>query len=168
MRDCKPSPVARKRATTSGDNLMVMRSLVGAFCGPRTPTLRLTDAGSASRAARNPFRSLEESSRTSPFESVNDLRFLITSNLSSVGFTKANDTNAIVSLDKAQNMKAIAQHSQSDVARLAVIAPIIDGIQGILEIKVCGRQKRKTADADIPFVFSWIERDTHGLNCTYN
>lgn len=149
---------------------MVMRSLVGAFCGPRTPALRLTDAGSASRAARNPFRSVEESSRTSPFESVNDLdlRFFITSNLPSVGFTKADDTNAIVSLDKAQNMKAIAQHSQSDVARLAVIAPIIDGVQGILEIKVCSRQKRKTTDADIPFVFSWIERDTYGLNCTYN
>jgi hypothetical protein len=65
-------------------------------------------------------------------------------------------------------MKAIAQHSQSDVARLAVIVPIIDGIQGILKIKVCSRQKRKTADTDIPFVFSWIERDTRVLNCTYN
>jgi hypothetical protein len=65
-------------------------------------------------------------------------------------------------------MESVAQHSQSDVARLAVIAPIIDGIQGILEIKVCSRQKRKTADADIPFVFSWIERDTRGSNCTYN
>jgi hypothetical protein len=96
------------------------------------------------------------------------LRFFITSNLSSVGFTKADDTNAIVSLDKAQNMESVAQHSQSDVARLAVIAPIIDGIQGILEIKVCSRQKRKTADADISFVFSWIERDTHGSNCAHN
>jgi hypothetical protein len=147
---------------------MVMRSLVGAFCGPRTPTLRLTDAGSASRAARNPFRSVEESSRTSPFESVNDLRFFITSNLSSVGFTEADDTNAVVSLDKAQNMESVAEHSQGDVAHLAVIASIIDGIQGILEIKVCGGQERKSADADIPFVFSWIERDTRGLNCTYN
>lgn len=92
----------------------------------------------------------------------------MTYNLSSVGFTKADDTNAIVSLDKAQNMKAVVQHPQSDVARLAVIAPIIDGIQGILEIKVCSRQERKTADADIPVVLGGIERDTHGLNCTYN
>ena len=34
MRDCQPSPVLRKNATTSGDSRMVVGTLVGVFCGP--------------------------------------------------------------------------------------------------------------------------------------
>ncbi len=37
MRVCQPAPVALKAATTSGDNRMVVDTLVGAFCGPRSP-----------------------------------------------------------------------------------------------------------------------------------
>ena len=111
MRDCQPSPVARNRATTSGDNRIVMRSLVGAFCGPRTPTFRRTELGSASQAGRNDFISADEISRTSPFESMSDLRFGISLNLASIGFTKTDDPNAVFGFGEAQDMKPIAQHS---------------------------------------------------------
>jgi hypothetical protein len=114
-----------------------MRSLVGAFCGPRTPTFRRTELGSTSRADRNAFKSVDEISRTSPFELVSGLRLGISFYLASIGFAKTDDANTVLDLDKAQNMKSVVQHSQGDVARLAVIASIIDGIQGVFEIKVC-------------------------------
>ena len=40
MRVCQPAPVALKAATTSGESRMVVGTLVGAFCGPRSPGLR--------------------------------------------------------------------------------------------------------------------------------
>lgn len=168
IRDCQPSPVARKRASTSGDKRIVMRSLVGAFCGPRTPTLGRTDAGSASRAVRNLFKSAEEISRTSPFESISDLRFGISAYLASIGFAKADDANAAFSFHKAQDMKSVAEHSQGNVARFTVLSSVIDGIQSVFEIEIRSRVEWQTANAGIPFVFSGIERDTHTVNCTYN
>lgn len=37
IRVCQPGPVARKAADTLGDRRMVVGTLVGAFCGPRSP-----------------------------------------------------------------------------------------------------------------------------------
>lgn len=53
MRPCQPSPGWRNRCTTVRDNRMVMRSLVGDFCLPRTPSLRRNVAGSTSAAGRH-------------------------------------------------------------------------------------------------------------------
>ena len=46
MRLCQPSPVARKRSTTSRSSLSVTCCFVGAFCGPRWPRPRTSFANS--------------------------------------------------------------------------------------------------------------------------
>jgi hypothetical protein len=103
-----------------------MRSLVGACCGPRTLSFRRTEFGSASRAGRNAFKSTEEISRTSPLESVGDLRLGIPFDLASIGTTKTDDTNAIFGLDKAQDIWSLAQHPWGDIARFTVTFSIIE------------------------------------------
>ena len=108
MRVCQPAPVALKAATTSGDNRMVVDTLVGAFCGPRglIPSVFCNCSGSTSVAGLNLRISAALSSRTSPSASISGARGFIVSNLSGVGLAKADDTNAASHGGKAQHRRA--------------------------------------------------------------
>ncbi len=55
-RVCQPSPVARKRSTTSRDRRMVMRSLIGSFCEPRLRKEESFSRNSCGRAEKGTAR----------------------------------------------------------------------------------------------------------------
>src|SRR5689334_9933855 len=118
MRVCQPSPEARKLCTTAWDKRMVMRSFTGAFCGPRTPTLRRKLAGS-DWAPLKRGKSLAIISLTSPWGLVSGLDFGITFYLSGVGLPEANNPNSFGSLGEAEHMQAGIQHADGDIACFA-------------------------------------------------
>ena len=141
-RVCQPSPVARKLWTTFRDSRIVMRSLVGSFCAPRAPTLRLSDSGKAFRAGRNAAKSLTVSSLTSPLASVNGFCFGISIHLTRVGFAETDDADSLQRLGKAKNMQPNPEHAYCDIACFAVVLPLVDSIQSALEVKLSSRIER--------------------------
>src|SRR5476649_1818253 len=138
----QPSPVARKLWTTFRDSRIVMRSLVGSFCAPRAPILRLRDSGNAFRAGRNAVRSLTVSSLTSPLASISGFCFGISIHLTHVGFAETDDADSVRRLGKAKNMQPNPEHTYRDIACFAVVLPFVDSIQSALEVKLSSRIER--------------------------
>lgn len=97
MRVCQPAPVALKAAITSGERRMVVACLVGAFCDPRglIPIALSNSGGNTWATGLKRRRSAAVSLRTSPFTSVSGARLVKVFYLTSVGFTKADDANAL-------------------------------------------------------------------------
>lgn len=111
-RVCQPSPLSRNWSTTSLDNRIVMRSLVGVFWGPRTPSFLFSDSGNASAAGRNFARSSAVSSRTSPSASVKGLRLAMSVCLSRICFPEADYPNARPGFGETQNVQALVKVAQ--------------------------------------------------------
>ncbi len=117
---------------------MVMRSLVGAFCGPRMPTFLRRDAGSASRAGRKPLRSVEVISRTSPRASTRALDFGIAAYLARIGLRKADHPDSITRFREAQNMQTFVEQPERHIARFALVSPFVNIDQRTFKIEVRG------------------------------
>ena len=83
---------------------MVMRSFVGAFCGPRTFSLVNKVSGNTWFAGRKCFMSAAVNSRTSPWASVRGLNFGTAFYLSIIGFAKADHANAIRRFRETQDV----------------------------------------------------------------
>lgn len=124
MRDCQPAPVARRVLTTSADKRIVIRSLVGATCGPRTPSFLRSDVGSASAAGLNFSRSATRSSRTSAERSISFLELGMTSCLTVVGLPQTDDTDPVFSLGEAHHMQTTFDGTQGNIPGLTVVLPL--------------------------------------------
>ena len=121
MRDCQPLPVERKLTRTSRAMRMVIRSLVGGFCKPRTPNLCASDGDNES-TGRKWRKSFAVSSRTSPSLSVNGLRLPISSCLPCIGLAETDHPNAINCFNKTQYMQSVIQIPSRNMTSLSVIA----------------------------------------------
>ena len=147
---------------------MVIRSFVGARCGPRIPTFLRSDAGMASPAGLNFSRSATVSSRTSPFASTSCLDLGIPGYLSGVCLAKTDDTYAIVRLGKAENMETTADRAYANVPDLAKVAAVVHENERLLEVELCNAFERQTPVADVPLVLPGIKANAHPVDCTYN
>ena len=147
---------------------MVIRSFVGARCGPRIPTFLRSDAGMASPAGLNFSRSATVSSRTSPFASTSCLDLGIPGYLSGVCLAKTDDTYAIVRLGKAENMETTADRAYANVPDLAIVAAVVHENERLLEVELCNAFERRTPVADVPLVLPGIKANAHPVDCTYN
>jgi len=93
---------------------MVVDTLGGFFCGPRTPARRFIASrsayslgGSTSAAGLKWRRSAAVGSRTSPSSSIRGARLLIVIHLTFICLAKADDANAISHRGEAQHMQAV-------------------------------------------------------------
>lgn len=144
IRVCQPWPVARNPSTTSRERRMVMRSLVGAFCGPRTPpSFLLSDGGSAEKGlARAKSCSVHS------------------------GFS-VSINSGLARLHEDQGMQATVEKAQRSDTALPVIPSDIFSEQGRLEIEVRRPLEGQPACLNVAGVLDGIERDLHLPYCMY-
>ena len=83
-------------------------------------------------------KGLAVSSRTSPPESVSRFDLGIPLHLSCVGSAEADDADAVGNLREAENMDAVPEEADGDIARLA-FATLVRGVQRALEIEARNR-----------------------------
>ena len=102
----QPGPLARNRSRTSRDNRTVVRSFVGAFCGPRRRmrSFSWSDRGRTSAAGRKCLKSSKVSSRTSPSLPINGFRLAILPRLSRICPPEADDPEAGLGFREAQHV----------------------------------------------------------------
>jgi hypothetical protein len=90
-------------------------------------------------------------SLTSPLASLSGLSFGISSHLSCISFSEADEANTVRGFSKTKDMPTNAEHANSDIAHFAIVLPLVYGIQGGLEVKLGGRIERKAAVTNVPF-----------------
>src|SRR5664279_2708842 len=136
MRVCQPSPDARKDSTTSRERRMETSSLVGAFWGPRTPSLRSRDAGSASRAGRAFLKSASVHSgfSASTLSGV-AFRLLIESLLSLVHLAETDHPDAALGFRENQGVKPLFQEPDGSIAGLTIVFPVVHDDPGRCKFK---------------------------------
>jgi hypothetical protein len=163
-RVCQPSPVARNGSTTSGERRIVMRSLTGAFWGPRgrRDSVLRRDSGRAEKGAAC-LKSSSVSSRTSPDLVVKGERFAMFVCLSQICLAKTDHPDSVCNHHKAQDMQPSIEVTHGDDAFFAIFLPVIFQVCGGFEIERCRFFKRQAALPDVPFVFGRIEFDVHCL-----
>src|SRR5690606_37134513 len=105
---------------------------------PRMPSLPCSDAGSVSVEGRNAFTSSWSSSRTSPSAlTIGFLWLPIASYLSTVGCTRADETQAGFRLGRYQHMQAWAEIAYSKIACFSVSISEINRDLCRAEIEFC-------------------------------
>lgn len=131
IRLCQPWPVALKCSTTSWSSRRVTWSLVGFFCGPRWPGLRLGSIetrsdGSASAAGRNSFQSSSVNGRTSPDSFVSGFFFIIT-HCPVICFSETDNAHTPYCGSEAQGVQPIFQQAKCHHSVFRINPPVILG-----------------------------------------
>ena len=168
IRVCQPVPVALKVSTTLGDNLIVMRALVGASCVPRARRASLVCSvlGNPEKASAALASSLFHSGLSASINSELSLRF-INSHLSIISLSKTHHTNTKRGLHKHQSMYALTQQTQGAQAHLTIILPQVLRKQRGFKLKISRPLKRQTTQFDIECIFSEVETNFHASYCMY-
>ncbi len=167
IRDCQRGPVARKASRMSASYRTVAGFLVGAFCGPRTPSFSRKLGGSASPAGLKSFASAAVNSLTSPASLVNRERFAIAFRLSLVSFAETDHPDSGLSLCETHYVQPLVQVAECDISDFPVRAAIVDRNEGRREVKLSGSVEGKSAFSDIPSAFIVVVSNVHYANCTY-
>lgn len=136
-----------------------MRSLVSAFWGPRTPTLRRREAGSAAAAGANFARSADWIWRTTPLRSTSGLDLATAGYFTRVGFAQAYDANPVSGFGEAKNMQPVGKHAKCDVSRLPEFLALVNEHKGRLEVELGCLLEREAAVADVAVVLVRVEAD---------
>ena len=87
--------------------------------------------------------------------------------LACVGLAETDDANSFWRFGKAQDMKPLVQYADGDIARLAILLPIIDMEQRVLEIEIGHGVEGQASVTYVAFILRRIVGDSHWLKCTY-
>ncbi|MFZ0393291.1 MAG: hypothetical protein WCF17_20835 [Terracidiphilus sp.] len=138
-----------------------MGIFLGAFCGPRPRIFRSIVCSLFGKAENglNRATSSAVSSLTSPFSSINGLRFAITLCLPLVGSAKTDDAKSVRQGNITEQMQAPIQISNRDTPHLA-LAGVVHEDCG-LEIEIRSPLKGKSTFPDVALIFGGIVRDSH-------
>jgi hypothetical protein len=146
---------------------MVMRSLVGAFCGPRTLSNLARSLAGKPENRRAVFKSRAVSSRTSPSLSVSGFRFGINLGLPCIGFPQADDPHPVATEYITKDMKPVVEMAQRNTTKLAVVMALIAPVKRSDEIKVGNALERQPALADVLGILRGVELNVHESDRMY-
>jgi hypothetical protein len=90
---------------------------------------------------------------------VNGAGLGISLDLSSVGFSEADDMYPGLGLGKAQDVNASAEETDRDDPGLGVLLAVIDGEQRGVEVELSRELERQAAQADVALVLGRVEGD---------
>src|ERR1035437_72409 len=137
-RPCHPLPVARSPSTTSGASRIEIGTFRRVFCGPRRRIDKSTFC-SAFGSVENGLKRATSSaviSLTSPFSSINGLRFAIEFSLPLVGLAETDDADTVWFGNVAEQVQPLVQIPYGNASNFALAGIVRD--QCRLEIEVGG------------------------------
>src|SRR6218665_888515 len=149
------------------DEAQVVARFVGAFCGPRArmPRVFCSAGGKTRWAGLKRRRSAAVSSRTSPSSSISGACLVMALYLPTVGFAKADDTNAASHWGKEQHMQALVQKTHRyEACFRVVLARVLPNDCGV-KVEFCRPLETQLPVTDVGLVLGCVEFNVHGLYC---
>jgi len=91
----------------------------------------------------------------------------MSSHLSGVRLPEADDANAVLGFQIAQNVQPPIELADRNVPLLSIFDSVINRDESGLEVEVRRALKGKPACFDVAGVFCWVEVDLHLSNCMH-
>jgi len=169
MRVCQPGPVAFQRANVSGGRrIEIDVRAVPDFGRPRGFSNRLA-AGAPNTSRRTSLAGFAfanvacvHSGFSTVFRDLTGLRF-ITSDLTPICFAETDHVNAPGTRRKHQRVQPPSDQSECLESSLSVVSTGVLDHKRTVPLKLFDQLERQAALGNIPFAFSRVKTDGHGL-----